>query len=215
MCAQVIARELNILPDSIVFADDNPAERAIVRAQVPGVTVPELDAVENYIAAIDRGGYFEVTSFTADDLKRNEMYKNNAQRAAQQRRRARQRHGLGGKRADRRKKAQGAAALPAGQAPRGTGQVAAHAPYGQHAVFQRRLGAQRPQAIQRGQQVLAFRYAPQQAFALRQRRADHHAVGRAFGGGRRHPSPGDGGGNGHLHSAPSSFTLLKMSIASR
>ena len=79
-----IARELNILPDSIVFADDNPAERAIVRAQVPGVTVPELDAVENYIAAIDRGGYFEVTSFTADDLKRNEMYKNNAQRAAQQ-----------------------------------------------------------------------------------------------------------------------------------
>ena len=80
----VILRELNILPDSIVFADDNPAERAIVRAQVPGVTVPELDAVENYIAAIDRGGYFEVTSFTADDLKRNEMYKNNAQRAAQQ-----------------------------------------------------------------------------------------------------------------------------------
>ena len=79
-----IARELNILPDAIVFADDNPAERAIVRAQVPGVTVPELDAVENYIAAIDRGGYFEVTSFTADDLKRNEMYKNNAQRAAQQ-----------------------------------------------------------------------------------------------------------------------------------
>ena len=79
-----IARELNILPDSIVFADDNPAERAIVRAQVPGVIAPELDAVENYIAAIDRGGYFEVTSFTADDLKRNEMYKNNAQRAAQQ-----------------------------------------------------------------------------------------------------------------------------------
>ena len=79
-----IAQELNILPDSIVFADDNPAERAIVRAQVPGVTVPELEGVENYIAAIDRSGCFEVTSFTADDLKRNEMYKNNVQRAAQQ-----------------------------------------------------------------------------------------------------------------------------------
>lgn len=78
-----IAAELNILPDAIVFADDNPAERAIVRAQVPGVTVPEMDGVENYIAAIDRGGYFEVTSFSDDDLKRNEMYKANAQRAAQ------------------------------------------------------------------------------------------------------------------------------------
>lgn len=77
------AAELNILPDSIVFADDNPAERAIVRAQVPGVTVPEMDGVENYIAAIDRGGYFEVTNFSEDDLKRNEMYKSNAQRAAQ------------------------------------------------------------------------------------------------------------------------------------
>ena len=79
-----IAHELNILPDSIVFADDNPAERAIVRAQVPGVTVPELEGVENYIAVLDRSGCFEVTSFTADDLKRNEMYKNNVQRAAQQ-----------------------------------------------------------------------------------------------------------------------------------
>ena len=79
-----IAHELNILPDSIVFADDNPAERAIVRAQVPGVTVPELEGVENYIAVLDRSGCFEVTSFTADDLKRNEMYRNNVQRAAQQ-----------------------------------------------------------------------------------------------------------------------------------
>ena len=78
-----IASELNILPDSIVFADDNPAERAIVRAQVPGVTVPELDGVENYIAVIDRSGCFEVTNFSDDDLKRNEMYKSNAQRAAQ------------------------------------------------------------------------------------------------------------------------------------
>ena len=78
-----IARELIILPDSIVFADDNPAERAIVRAQVPGVTVPELDGVENYIAVIDRSGCFEVTNFSDDDLKRNEMYKSNAQRAAQ------------------------------------------------------------------------------------------------------------------------------------
>ena len=78
------ANELNILPDSIVFADDNPAEREIVRAQVPGAAVPLMDSVENYIINLDRNGYFEVTSFSADDLKRNEMYKANVQRAAQQ-----------------------------------------------------------------------------------------------------------------------------------
>lgn len=30
-----IAHQLNILPDSLVFADDNPAEREIVRQQAP------------------------------------------------------------------------------------------------------------------------------------------------------------------------------------
>ena len=77
------AAELNILPDSIVFADDNPAEREIVRAQIQGAAVPVMDSVENYIMTIDRSGFFEVTSFSEDDLKRNEMYKKNALRAAQ------------------------------------------------------------------------------------------------------------------------------------
>lgn len=79
-----IASELNILPDSIVFVDDNPAERAIVQAQVAGVSTPVMDSVENYITTLDRNGYFEVTNFSEDDLKRNEMYRENAQRAAQQ-----------------------------------------------------------------------------------------------------------------------------------
>ncbi len=78
------ANELNIFPDAIVFADDNPAEREIVRAQVQGVAVPQMDSVENYIMNIDRSGYFEVTNFSTDDIKRNEMYKANAERAAQQ-----------------------------------------------------------------------------------------------------------------------------------
>ena len=78
------AAELNVFPDSFVFADDNPAEREIVRAQIPGVAVPQMDGVENYIVNLDRGGYFEVTNFSADDLKRSEMYKANAERAAQQ-----------------------------------------------------------------------------------------------------------------------------------
>ena len=78
------ANGLNIGADAIVFADDNPAEREIVRQQVSGCAVPEMDGVENYIMTLDRNGYFEVTNFSADDLKRNEMYKANAQRAAQQ-----------------------------------------------------------------------------------------------------------------------------------
>lgn len=75
--------ELNILPDSIVFADDNPAEREIVRTQIKGAAVPDMDGVENYITTIDRSGFFEVTTFSEDDLKRNEMYKKNALRAAE------------------------------------------------------------------------------------------------------------------------------------
>lgn len=79
-----IARELNIFEDAIVFVDDNPAERAIVGSQLPMVSVPEMDTVENYITTLDRSGYFEVTTFSDDDLKRNEMYKLNAARKAQQ-----------------------------------------------------------------------------------------------------------------------------------
>lgn len=75
-----IADNLNIFPDSLVFVDDNPAERAIVAGQLPGVSTPEIDRVENYVRIIDRAGYFENISLSADDLKRNEMYKENAER---------------------------------------------------------------------------------------------------------------------------------------
>lgn len=76
-----MAQELALLPESFVFVDDNPAERAIIRQQVPGTAVPELDKVEHYINVIDRSGFFETTKLSADDLKRNEMYKENAARA--------------------------------------------------------------------------------------------------------------------------------------
>ncbi len=75
-----IAENLNLLPESLVFIDDNPAERAIVTEQIPGVCAPDLDRVENYIKVIDRSGYFENIGLSADDLKRNEMYKENSER---------------------------------------------------------------------------------------------------------------------------------------
>lgn len=76
-----IADELNLLPESLVFVDDNPAERHIVSEQLPGVCAPEIGSVQNYIQVIDRNGFFEVTALSKDDMNRNEMYRENARRA--------------------------------------------------------------------------------------------------------------------------------------
>lgn len=78
---EAIARELDLLPESLVFIDDNPAERHIVTEQLKGVCAPELDLTQHFIRNIDRNGFFEVTTLSKDDLKRNEMYKENLQRA--------------------------------------------------------------------------------------------------------------------------------------
>lgn len=79
-----IAKELNIGADSLVFVDDNPAERHIVESQVSGVKVPEVEDAARFITTLDRAGYFEVTSLSADDLERNKMYQANAERKKQE-----------------------------------------------------------------------------------------------------------------------------------
>ncbi|MBD5169827.1 MAG: HAD-IIIC family phosphatase [Oscillibacter sp.] len=77
-----IAHDLSLLPESFVFVDDNPAEREIVRQQLPGTAVPEMgEQPERFIRAIDRMGYFEVTELSADDGARTEMYRQNAARS--------------------------------------------------------------------------------------------------------------------------------------
>ncbi len=79
-----IAQELNIGEDALVFVDDNPAERHIVRSQVPDAAVPEIGEPQSYINILDRSGFFEVTSLSDDDLHRGEMYKANMERTRQQ-----------------------------------------------------------------------------------------------------------------------------------
>ena len=74
------ASELNLLPESFVFVDDNPAERAIVEQNISGVAVPYISTIESYIQHIDHSGYFEVTTLSKDDLNRNKMYLENQQR---------------------------------------------------------------------------------------------------------------------------------------
>lgn len=76
-----IATELNLLPESFVFIDDNPAEREIVLLNNPGIAAPHVEKIEDYISIIDKAGYFEVTSISEDDLRRNEMYKVNFERS--------------------------------------------------------------------------------------------------------------------------------------
>jgi len=77
-----IAQDLNIGIDSLVFVDDNPAERSIVRSQEPLVAVPELgNNVVHYINILDKTGYFETVSLSGDDLKRSSFYADNVMRS--------------------------------------------------------------------------------------------------------------------------------------
>ncbi len=75
------ANQMDLGIDSFVFADDNPTERALVERSIKGIAIPLMDKPSEYIRNIDKNGYFEVTNFSADDLKRNDMYKANAKRA--------------------------------------------------------------------------------------------------------------------------------------
>ena len=76
-----IAEELNLSLDSFVFVDDNPAEREIVRAQLPQVAVPELTAdVTDYPRILDHARHFEQVSLSPEDLSRAAQYQQNAQR---------------------------------------------------------------------------------------------------------------------------------------
>ncbi len=77
---KAIAEELNLLPESLVFVDDNPAERHIVNTTFPKVSTPEISDVNKYIEYIDQSGFFEVTDISEDDKNRNQMYRENAKR---------------------------------------------------------------------------------------------------------------------------------------
>ena len=78
-----IARELNIGTNALVFVDDNPAERALVRELLPEVAVPEMPAdPADFVRALERHRYFQITALAAEDFQRTDFYKANAERAA-------------------------------------------------------------------------------------------------------------------------------------
>lgn len=76
-----IAERLNIGIDSLVFADDNPFERNIVRRELPMVAVPELpDDPAFYAQCLADAGYFEALHVTAEDFERGGQYRANIAR---------------------------------------------------------------------------------------------------------------------------------------
>jgi FkbH-like protein len=82
---QAIADELNLGLDAMVFLDDNPVERGLVRKLLPQVAVPELPEEPAYYArTLAAAGYFEAVAFAQEDLKRAGFYQDNARRASLQ-----------------------------------------------------------------------------------------------------------------------------------
>ncbi|HWB95739.1 MAG TPA: HAD-IIIC family phosphatase [Bryobacteraceae bacterium] len=81
-----IARELNLGLDSIVFVDDNPAERALVAAQLPEVTVPDIGSdVSLFPSLLQATRCFEAVHLSSEDLARAASYAANTARASLER----------------------------------------------------------------------------------------------------------------------------------
>jgi len=80
---RTIQQALNIGMDSMVFLDDNPFERELVRTMIPEITVPELPEDPalylQYLRGLD---LFETASYSREDAGRTEQYREKAQRAA-------------------------------------------------------------------------------------------------------------------------------------
>ncbi len=76
-----IQKILNIGFDSMVFLDDNPFERNIVRENVPGITVPELpEDPALYLDYLYSLNLFETISYSGEDTQRTAQYQKEAER---------------------------------------------------------------------------------------------------------------------------------------
>lgn len=77
-----ISDELSIGLDSMVFFDDNPAEREIVKMYLPQVTVIDVpDDPAYYAQSLELVSPFEWIQITSEDLKRSDSYVQNNKRA--------------------------------------------------------------------------------------------------------------------------------------
>lgn len=80
---RIVAQELNIGLDALVFVDDNPVERDLIRQELPMVTVPEVpDDPALLPQCLADAGYFESLSVTQEDRGRARQYSENRAREA-------------------------------------------------------------------------------------------------------------------------------------
>ncbi len=78
---KLISKELNIGIDSLVFFDDNPTERALVKEFLPEVKVVEVpEDPALYVRALDQAFCFEWVQLTAEDISRVHSYADNRDR---------------------------------------------------------------------------------------------------------------------------------------
>lgn len=76
-----IQQTLNIGMDSLVFIDDNPFERNLVRQMIPEITVPEMpEDPALYLNFLKNENLFEAASFSAADSNRTSQYQAEAKR---------------------------------------------------------------------------------------------------------------------------------------
>ena len=76
-----IAEELNIGLDGLVFFDDNPAEREIVKQYLPEVAVVDVpDDPVMYVRALEENNYFDWSQLGKEDINRSESYVQNRNR---------------------------------------------------------------------------------------------------------------------------------------
>jgi FkbH-like protein len=76
-----IQATLNIGLDSMVFLDDNPFERNLVRELLPEVIVPELpEDPANFVAALSDLNLFETAQVSDEDRQRAVLYQREARR---------------------------------------------------------------------------------------------------------------------------------------
>lgn len=80
---RLIQSILNIGFDSMVFIDDSPAERNLVRQSLPEICVPELpEDPADYLEYLYALNLFETTSFSKTDEQRTQLYQTEAERVA-------------------------------------------------------------------------------------------------------------------------------------
>lgn len=80
-----IQKTLNIGMDSIVFIDDNPFERNLVKEMIPQITVPDLPSDPSlYLSYLQNLNLFETASWSASDAERTAQYQAEAMRVESQ-----------------------------------------------------------------------------------------------------------------------------------